>query len=703
MSETKFIDVDVLVVGANGAGCAAAIAAARSGASVVLLEATQVLGGMNANGTYGFDCAAPQALSGIAEEAAERVRDHYRRIGLNDPVQSNRADLVWESHVMAQVWHEFVSEFPSIRALTRAVPVGVHAAGDLIQEVYWQHASDCMGNLDSANNAVQVVRPRIVIDTSYEGDVSAWAGASCRIGREPRTALEPHAGRIFSNNVTPLENGTLAHTVLDGSTGEGDDGIAAFAYRLQCRFYDDTTPTAIHRIKTPPADYDPSRYEWKPLSHRADGTPVYFNLLSLMVNGKVSLNRMARGNNLVGPNREYILAHPRDRKELRQKFIDLAVGYLYYIQTEGGMPELGLADDEYLDNGNMPYQIYVREGRRIEGEYTLTEADVTPYITGDGTRPPRKLDAVGLGDMSFESQQTTDATPDGYPYPDGWIINRVTRVPYQIPYGCMLPRGVSNLLSAGPISSTHIAWSAARCEAARLSLGIAAGVAAGLALKDNCSPAQVPVDAIQAELVRRGGKLTFFADVETAHPQFAAIQWAALRGYLPVDPAWCFEPDHPISWTELVKATVMCLGLPVSVSGVHFEGIDQTHPAFKYIESVYDLGTRVGLDIFDARKLVSEDQMKDFLRLFPRFKLIGFQANQAVNSAKLGRYLDAVDLALARSGLPVVDTSVIDLMANDRLPSRGEMCAYLQRIWRRYNHGFARRDERLALHTSALV
>src|SRR2546425_9804641 len=99
-------EVDVLVVGGNPGGCAAAIAAARCGRSVLLLEPTQVLGGMNANGTFGFDCATPQALSGIAEEVASRVRAHYEATGLNDPLHSKREDLVWESHVLAKVWSE---------------------------------------------------------------------------------------------------------------------------------------------------------------------------------------------------------------------------------------------------------------------------------------------------------------------------------------------------------------------------------------------------------------------------------------------------------------------------------------------------------------------------------------------------------------------------------------------------------------------
>src|SRR4051812_36834967 len=114
------MNVDILVIGGNPGGCTAAIAAARAGHSGLLLEASPVLGGMNANGAMGFDCATPQALSGIAEEVAQRIRDHYARSGLNDPLHRKRADLVWESHVCARVWHELAAETSGLTVRTRA-------------------------------------------------------------------------------------------------------------------------------------------------------------------------------------------------------------------------------------------------------------------------------------------------------------------------------------------------------------------------------------------------------------------------------------------------------------------------------------------------------------------------------------------------------------------------------------------------------
>lgn len=670
------IETDVLVIGGNPGGCAAAIAAARSGRTVLLLEPTKTLGGINANGVFGFDTAEPEALSGIAKEIEAAVRAHYERIGLKDPLFERRSDQVWESHVLAGVWQEAVERTDGITLRCGAVPVGLDAADGRIREVRWQAASDVMGNVEPGGPVAGVARARMVVDASYEGDVTAWSGAPYRIGREGRSWLEPHAGMIFTNDMHPSPDGWMPHTVLPGSTGEGDDAIMAFACRLHCRIYDDRSPDAPHRLKEPPPHYDPANYDWKPQAVRPDGSKVWFATLYVLVNGKFLVNRMARGNELVGPNRDYILAHPSERRELRQRFIDHALGYLYFIQTEGGMPELGLAHDEFPDNGNIPYQLYIREGRRIVGHADMTEADVSPYITGDGLRPPLRPDAVAVGDWTFESHACRDGTPEGYVFPEGWILNRATRTPYQVPYGCLLPRGVDNLLVAGPISASHLAFGAVRCEAARLQIGIAAGVAAALALERGCPPAEVPAGAVQDELIARRGQLTFFKDVPGNHPHFGGIQWAALRSFVPADPKWRFFPDHPVGWGEFAEAIVRVLGLPISVTGMHFEGITRHTPCFRYVESLYDLGSRAGIDLFGVMKLAQVDPIPEILRLYSEPRLLPFTPDAPLTGAAAAGFLSRVVDAVGRRSVGGSD-GLAGVDGGGWL-TRGAMCTLLR-------------------------
>lgn len=682
------MQIDVLVIGGNPGGCAAAILAARAGRSVLLLEASPVLGGMNANGAMGFDCATPQALSGIAEEVASRIRAYYVAIGLDDPLFYQREDLVWESHVAAKIWRELADETAGLQVLVRAVPTAVRMAGERIDEVIWHAATDLMGNVDDTGPG-HSVQARLVVDASYEGDVSAWAGVPFRLGREARSPLEPHAGKIyFSNFDTAPAQGYLAHSILPGSTGEADNAIMAFASRLHCRIYSDTSEAAAHRIKSPPPGYDASLYAWGPVATDAAGNPVFFNTLYVLVNGKVLLNRMVRGNNLVGPNRDYVLAHPRDRKALRQLFVDRALGYLYYIQTEGGMPGLGLAHDEFTDNGHVPYLIYVREARRIEGLVTLTEADVNPCITGDGFRPPAKPDAVAIGDWTYESQGCADEAPDGYHYPDGYITGRATRAPFQIPYGCLVPSRVDNLLVCGAISSTHIAMGATRCEGARIQLGIAAGLAAAECLALGVAPRHLPVEGLQQAIIQRGGKLVYFTDVESSHADFPAIQWAAQRGFVPHDADLCFRPDDAVTWGDCVTAVVTCLRIPVSVTGLHFEGLTARDACFRYAETLYDLGSRAGVDLFGLCRLVNEDAMKEFLRLYPQHKLLPCKPGRPISRPDAQELLQGVAHCLGaaqafrprpESGGPVIpitraqlctELRALDAQASAKQPQR---------------------------------
>lgn len=197
MSFASTISADILVVGGTASGCSAAIAAARAGAKVVVLEPTQSVGGVSANGVHCFDVGSRQALSGIAEDFARRVTKHYEEIGLDDPMLKSRLDVFWEFHVADRIWRAMLAEQDAITFIAGAVPVDVVVSGSRIQAVHWEQAADAFGSLpETASAAPNEVRAKIVVDATYEGDVAAWAGAVFELGREARSPSEPHAGVI---------------------------------------------------------------------------------------------------------------------------------------------------------------------------------------------------------------------------------------------------------------------------------------------------------------------------------------------------------------------------------------------------------------------------------------------------------------------------------------------------------------------------
>lgn len=653
---------DVVVIAATPAGCAAALTAARSGSMTLLVEPTPVVGGMNANGVHAFDTATMQALGRLSEEFAQGVRAHYAELGLKDELLHSESDLYWESKVAAKVWRQMLDAEPNITLATGTVPLEVRISGRRIQSIVVTSASDTFGN-PSQSGLMRSVMGRVFVDATYEGDIAAWAGASFRLGREARSDDEPHAGVIYSTYLdrVPFE-GWLPQTILPGSTGEADESVMAFNCRLSCRLYASKGDQNERRVVAPPADYDSRRYNWRRHDFLPDGAPRFGTGVIPSVNGKFLLNVMNMGNDLVTGAREYILAGPFERGQFRQKIIDHALGFLYYIQTEGGTPEVCLAHDEYEENSFIPYQIYVREGRRVIGDYLLNEANINPHLRGDGFRPPLLADAIAIGDWPIESKKCADLPTLGKKWPEGLIHARGVRAPYQIPFGAIVPSDLDNVLVTCALSATHVAFSAIRVESVWTQTGMAAGCAAHLSCGKSSSVREVPIALLQDELMARGARLTYFADVPTTHPQFRAIQWLALRGEVPWDRHWRFFPSRSITWGEFIAMTIRALEVPTSVTGAHFEGLEPGAPFFRELESLYDLGSRAGVEIFPGMLHYREDQGTDHTRAEVRTRWLMWRTDETVMLSKANAFLRNVLAALNRDHeIAPYDPSIADV------------------------------------------
>ncbi len=646
MSFASTISADILVVGGTASGCSAAIAAARAGAKVVVLEPTQSVGGVSANGVHCFDVGSRQALSGIAEDFARRVTKHCEEIGLDDPMLKSRLDVFWEFHVADRIWRAMLAEQDAITFIAGAVPVDVVVSGSRIQAVHWEQAADAFGSLpETASAAPNEVRAKIVVDATYEGDVAAWAGAVFELGREARSPSEPHAGVIYTSSHERRVDawGYLPDTVLPGSSGEGDGRVMAFTSRLSLR-YDPAS-----RLAPRPDSYDPGRYRWKAPAISSDGLPQFGFDLIPTVNGKMLLNQREMGNDVLAGTREYILAHPGERTAIRKRLFDHILGFLHFIQTEGGMPQLGLAVDEYVSNGNIPYLLYVREGRRFRGRVKLTEQNVNPFLAGEGYRPPVQRGSIATGDWAIESRPCSDEPhPDTNAY-EGAMLFRALRAPYQVPFECLVPGGVDNLLVTTTISASHVAFCALRIEAVWTQTGTAAGIAAVLALRLGCKVADVPVELLQASLLRQGGKLTYFADLPSGHPDFEGVQWLALKGFVPTDRGFRFFPDMTATWGDLVEAAVRAFGLPISVTGLHFEGLDPDHRAFRYAETLYDTASRAGVPLFPNMRHPRIDAPADYLRPEPRCRWLELAVDQPLEGTDACAFLNRLAEAVGRS------------------------------------------------------
>ena len=631
-------DYDVVVIGGTPAGVAASIAAARADKTVIIIEQAPALGGVLSSGVLRLDDKYVESNSGVMEEFRQRVKAYHRNEMADDPlVQAHMKQdprrvwniaegRAWEPHTAARIYAEMVAEHPKIITRFNEVAVDVMMKGQRVTGVITRER-DNQGKL----GARHTYTGKVIIDATYEADLAEYADIPYRIGREARSKEEPHAGRIYTNYFRRVK-GTLPATILPESTGVADHRSQAFTYRITAKDYG--RPDHPYRLKEPPPGYDPGKYNWSR------------NRKPIIPNGKFDLLGINWGGDLVGHGTRWVLADWDERVEIEKIYRHHDLGYLYYIQTKGGSPNIGLPDDEFQDNGNFPYRLYVRQGRRIEGLYTLTESDLHKDLRGDGFRGPLLPDSVAIGVYGIDAHRVQG--PDGRQEPpygkgaaEGTLHLHDATGPYQIPYGTLVPKQHNGILFPVGISCTHVAMCSVRMEPVWSALGQAAGVAAALAIDNKLELKDVPVKQIQDELLKQRCILIFYTDLPGDAPAFTAAQKLSLLGAVAgpdIDDystaakskglgslemnAYRFRPNDPITMAEFSQMAVNGLQVPLSITASHFTDVPRGHHAFKYIETLYDYSTQSKQPFFDF------EPSKDFKTALahPDKKVSGAQA-----------------------------------------------------------------------------
>jgi hypothetical protein len=296
-----------------------------------------------------------------------------------------------------------------------------------------------------------------------------------------------------------------------GAPGQADRKVQAYNFRL-C-----LTDVEGNRVPFPrPRAYDPRRYallaRYIEAFAAANGRPPRMGELMhpvRMPNGKTDTNNNGPfSTDYIGGSWGYPEATHAERERLRQAHVDYVQGFLFFLANDpqvapglrDEMNRWGLAKDEFVDTGHWPHQLYVREARRMVGEYVMTQRD----IQGD----LRKPDAIGMGSYNSDSHNVQRvATVDGVVENEGDMQVPVT--PYQIPYRMLLPRRAeaTNLLVPVCFSASHVAYSTLRMEPQYMILGHAAGIAARLAVRGRVAVQDVDVPSLAERLRGQRGVL----------------------------------------------------------------------------------------------------------------------------------------------------------------------------------------------------
>lgn len=486
---------DVVVYGATSAGVIAAATVAREGKSVLLLDPAGHIGGMTAGGLGATDAGKREAVGGMAREFYRRVHDYYsQRYGQNSPQVRDCSDGFWfEPHVASLTFRAMLSEAKIDPRLNLPIEK-VIKDGPRIKAIV-------MANSDQ-------YFAKVFIDATYEGDLMAKTGVSYHVGREGRAqyneslaGVQAHsAAHQWAVKVDALgSDGKPLPFVSAGPLappGTGDNKIQAYNFRL-CM-----TRNKANSVPWPkPSNFDPKQYELlaRYLKAKPDLTLQKLCHPVKMPNGKTDTNNNGPfSTDHIGANYAYADADAATRRQIWQDHVDYTQGFFYFLAHDERVPQAlrdetnswGLAKDEFQATGNWPPQLYVREARRMIGDYVMTQADIMDHRA--------KLDAVGLGSYNTDSHHVQRvAMPDGSALNEGDFQVRV--LPYAIPYRSLTPKKQEccNLLVPICCSASHVAYGTIRMEPVYMILGQACGVAAKLASDGDGIVQHVQPDRLQ--------------------------------------------------------------------------------------------------------------------------------------------------------------------------------------------------------------
>jgi hypothetical protein len=512
---------DVVIYGGTSAGVIAAIQVAKMGKSVILVGPDTHLGGLTSGGLGYTDGGNTGSIGGMSREFYEKIYRYYsndkswtqeklaefakKDYGSKSRRDENQEMWTFEPHVAEQIFEEWISSYDVTvyrnEWLERASGVEVQA-GRITKIVMVSGRS---------------FTAQVFIDATYEGDLMAAAGVSYHVGREANSAygekwngiqLEAvdHHKHYFQGKVSPYrvpgdpQSGVLPciSTAPSGKTGEGDHRVQAYCFRT-CLTRNDVNRTPFSK----PDNYNPATYELL-LRDLALGKTDFFQKFDMIPNLKTDTNNHGGfSSDFIGMNYEYPEASYEKRREIIQAHRDYQQGLYYFAANDKRMPEdvrnemsrWGLAADEFLDNGNWPHQIYVREARRMIGEHVMTEQNVL------NETPVEK--PIGMGSYTLDSHNCQRyITTDGYVQNEGDVGVR-TKGPYQICYNSIVPKAAecTNLLVPVCVSSSHIAFGSIRMEPVFMILGQSAGTAAVFAIDEGVAVQNVNYQQLRARLI----------------------------------------------------------------------------------------------------------------------------------------------------------------------------------------------------------
>lgn len=521
-------EADIVIYGGTSAAVTAAVQAKKMGKSVIVVSPDKHLGGLSAGGLGFTDTGNKEVIGGLSREFYHRLYLHYDQPGSwkwqdksaygnkgqGTPAidGNNRTMWIFEPHAAEKVFEDMVKE---------------HKLEVLRDE--WLDRKSGVAVTDRRIVSIKtlsgkIFKGKMFLDATYEGDLMAAAGVKYHVGREGTSVYGEewngiqtgvlHHKHWFQKNIDPYvvpgdpSSGLLPRISAEdpGKKGDGDHRIQAYCFRMCLSNHpDNRIPFAR------PEGYDSTQYQLLARVYAA-GWDETFEKFDDIPNRKTDTNNHGPfSTDNIGMNYDYPEASYERRREIIREHELYQKGLMYFLANDPQVPEdvrkaineWGLPKDEFVDNGNWPHQIYVREARRMIGEYVMTEHDV--LSKRDVPEP------VGMGSYTVDSHNV-----QRYVKPDGFVQNEgdigvKTPMPYKISYRSLIPKKeeCNNLLVPVCVSSSHIAYGSIRMEPVFMILGQSAATAASIAIDENISVQEVAYDKLRERLEKDDQRLAY--------------------------------------------------------------------------------------------------------------------------------------------------------------------------------------------------
>ena len=564
------LERDVVVYGSTPAAITAAIEAQAMGRSVVVVSPERRIGGLTTGGLGATDVGDKAAYGGLALKFYRDLRTHYRdpkswkwqkaddyRAG-NRCFDMSGSDAVWffEPSAALRVLEDWERNYAlDIRRNERLdrgngkvkvdeVEVEGRGRQRTIRSFFTEDGTEYWG--------------KVFIDATYEGDLMAAAGVSYFVGREDNavygetvSGFQPrpkHGGHSLRPGIDPyvrkgcpdsgLLPGVLPYEAVKArAVGSGDTYVQAYNIRM-C-----LTDCPENRVPfSKPVGYDERAYELLFRNFEA-GETEFPRSQGRMPNRKTDTNNNGGfSTDFIGRSWTWPEATYEERAKLADEHLKYQQGLMWTLANHPRVPahvrsefaKWGTCRDEFVEEGMGGWQrvIYVREARRMIGEYVMTEGNCRGERVA--SRP------IALGTYGMDSHNVMRYVGvDGFVYNEGDVQDwQAQGRPYPIDYGAIVPKRAEcgNLIVPVCVSASHMAFGSIRMEPVFFCLGQAAGAAAALAVADAIAVQDVDYQILRRRLVRRGQYL----EGKTAELNpIASVRTIAIPASSPFDQALC--------------------------------------------------------------------------------------------------------------------------------------------------------------------